>query len=221
MRGAIANGAQIRAARLSRGLTQEQLAVMAELDVKTVRKAERGKRLDLGPISRLAHALQIELSRLIRPAPSETEHQIRLREHVMRWQQVWDAHDSDAVVALYHDKAVLHLPGGPNIPFGGTFRGKEEIRRGNEAAWSTCRTAPAHPSEFSLTIADDTVFLQGVKGVYLPNGELVRLWCLQVFTFEGDLIADHRVEYDTLKFAQLLQFPTGEVLPGDRSESSP
>jgi hypothetical protein len=114
---------------------------------------------------------------------------------------------------------VLRLPGTPNIPFSGIFRGRNEIRQANEAAWASCRTAPPEPSDFSLLAVDDTVLMQGHKGVALPNGEFARLWCLQVFTFERDLIIDHHVEYDTLNFAQLLQFPPPET-PGGKTESS-
>jgi transcriptional regulator with XRE-family HTH domain len=220
MRGAKSNREQIRAARISRGLTQEQLAALAELDVKTVRKAEQGKRLDLGSLTRLAHALQSDLSRLIRPGRSNSDREVRRREHIMRWHRLWDAEDSDGLIALYHENAVLHLPGGPNIPFGGTFCGRHEIRQANETAWRTTRTAPARPGDFSLIVTDDSVILEGEKGVWLPSGELIRLGCVQIFTFEGDLIVDHRVEYDTLKFAQLLQLPMEENPPDQPPKSS-
>src|SRR6516165_9820252 len=111
MRGAKSNGEQIRAARFGRGFTQEQLAALAELDVKTVRKAEQGRRLDLGSLTRLAHALQSDLSRLIRPGRSNSDREVRRREHIMRWHRLWDAEDSDGLIALYHENAVLHLPG--------------------------------------------------------------------------------------------------------------
>lgn len=220
MRGAVANGKQIRTARLTRGLTQEEVAALADLDVKTVRKAEQGQRLDLGPLTRLAHVLQTDVSQLIRPIRPESDLQARRHEHVLRWNRTWEARDGAALAELYHEHAVLHLPGGPNIPFGGTFRGRDEIRRANETAWSTCRTEPSDPDDYSVLATDDSGILQGMMGVHLPNGEIVRLWCLQVFTFEGDLIANHRVEYDTLNFARLLQFPMPQDPPGEQSESS-
>ena len=218
MRGALANGEELQGARLRCGFTQEELAKLAYLDVKTVRKAERGMRLDLDTLTRLAFALQTELIRIIRTGRSETEMQIGWRDAVIRWHRAWDANDIDALLATYHDDAVLHLPGGPNIPFGGTFRGKNEIRRAHEIAWSTCRTEPVPPEDFSLLASGNAIVLNGFKGVHLPNGEVVRLGCMQIFKFEGDLIIDHRVEYDTLKFAQIVQFPA--ALPGGGSKSS-
>ena len=65
MRGVTANGEVIRAERIARGLTQEKLATLAGLDVKTVRKAEHGKRLDATTLAHIAKALRVELSRLI------------------------------------------------------------------------------------------------------------------------------------------------------------
>jgi hypothetical protein len=138
----------------------------------------------------------------------------------MRWQRLWDDHDGSALAELYHECATLQLPGAPNIPFGGIFHGRDEIRRANEIAWASCFAVRTEPDDSSLLAIDNTVILQDMKDVYLPNGELVRLSSLQVFTFEGQLIVEHRVEYDTLKFAQFLHF-----LPlaahGKQSKNSP
>jgi DNA-binding transcriptional regulator YiaG len=46
MRGVPTNGTLIRTLRQSLALTQEELATIASCDVKTVRKAEQGKRLE-------------------------------------------------------------------------------------------------------------------------------------------------------------------------------
>ena len=47
MRGVIANGVKITAFRRAAGLTQEMLAADSSCDTKTVRGAERSKRLDV------------------------------------------------------------------------------------------------------------------------------------------------------------------------------
>ena len=58
MRGIVANGGAIVAARRAAGLTQEQLASAADCDVKTVRKAEQGReRVDLRVVVRIAKTL--------------------------------------------------------------------------------------------------------------------------------------------------------------------
>ena len=51
MRGKPVHGDRIHNLRKAHGMTQEQLADSAGLDVKTVRKAEQGRRLDLGTIT--------------------------------------------------------------------------------------------------------------------------------------------------------------------------
>jgi len=205
MRGAEANGPELQAARLGRGLTQEQLATLADVDVKTVRKAEQGKRLDLGTLTRLAFALQTDLRKLLVASLSETELQIRRRDIVLRWQRAWDEQAIDQLMELFHDDATLRLPGGPTIPFSGTFRGKEEIRRANELAWASSYTEPVPAHNFTVFVAEDTVLLSGKKGIHLPDGRIVQLSGIHLFRFQDDRIADLQVEYDTLEFARLLQ----------------
>jgi transcriptional regulator with XRE-family HTH domain len=65
MRGVPANGAYIKQARRSRGLTQEALADAARCDIKTVYRAERAARLDLATLARLADALRVPYRRVI------------------------------------------------------------------------------------------------------------------------------------------------------------
>ena len=207
MRGAYAHGKSLQALRQARGLTQEELAVLAELDVKTIRNAEQGKRLDLGTLSRLAYALETELKRVIQPGRSEAELQIRRRDVILAWYRAWDAQDNETVLGLYHDRAVLRLPGSPSIPSAGTFQGKDQIRQANELFWSLCRTDPIPAKAFSLIASDNKVVLQDTKGVNRPSGELVRFDCVHVMTFEDDLILEHVVHYDTLQFTQMLGVP--------------
>jgi transcriptional regulator with XRE-family HTH domain len=68
MRGSYADGERLRTARVGRGFTQEQLAALADVDVKTVRKAEHGKRLDAGTLARLALALEVDVRSVIQEA---------------------------------------------------------------------------------------------------------------------------------------------------------
>ena len=156
-----------------------------------------------------------ELRHLVRRGRSARELEIGRRDVALKWCHLWDTQDMEPLLALYHNDAAMHFPGGPQIPFGGTFRGKQEIRRAYEIAWSTCRTEPGRGEGLSILVSNGTVVLQGRKGVYQPDGDLVKLWCIQIFTFQGDRIMNHRVEYDTLTFARLMQFPP----PAD-SESS-
>jgi transcriptional regulator with XRE-family HTH domain len=58
-RGIAANGASIRRARRLAGLTQEALAAAARCDEKTIRRAEKGCRLDITTLLRIAEALEV------------------------------------------------------------------------------------------------------------------------------------------------------------------
>jgi transcriptional regulator with XRE-family HTH domain len=219
MRGVFADGESLRSVRVHQGLTQEGLADLAGLDVKTVRKAERGGRLDVSTLGRLADALETGTGDLVRRCRPETRPQARRHDAVRRWVEAWDAHDRDAVLAIYHEEATLRLPGDPTIPFHGTFRGKDQILHAYETAWDACRTDPVRREDFAIYVADDVAVLEGRKGVHLPNGEIASLRCVQLFTFDGDLVIDHRVEYDTLEFARLMGLPATGAASEDRGSS--
>ena len=203
MRGVPANGQSMLQARLNRRLTQDQLSFEAGLDVKTVRSAEQGKRLDVETLARLAAVLGMELSEAIR---DPVENNFDGRKQVVReWLFAWDRQDITALVACYHPEAVLCLPGEPFIPFSGEHRGLVEIQRIYEIAWQTAKTAPDEAGDYRLMDCEEAVILQGYKGVNSPDGKLHKLSCVQIFKFESLLILEHHVEYDTLAMHKLLQ----------------
>jgi transcriptional regulator with XRE-family HTH domain len=205
MRGAIANGEYLQAVRVTRALTQEQLATLADVDVKTVRKAEQGKRLDVGTLARLALALGTELHRIIRGPTPLADLQTARRITVEKWRAAWDARDFEALLALYDDRIVLHLPGGPHLAWGGEFHGKEAIRRVNKMAWSLAPMVPVAPHDRFLIVCEDCAVLYGKRSLRLPDEREILLSSMHLFAFAGRLIVDHRVEYDTLAFSQALQ----------------
>jgi transcriptional regulator with XRE-family HTH domain len=210
MRGKPVHGDRILGLRKAQGLTQEQLAEQAGLDVKTVRKAEQGKRLDLGTITKLCFVLQTELRHLIRPTRSARELEIRRRDVVIGWQRAFDDRDLGVIVRCYHSDAVLHLPGSPQIPFGGTFRGHKEIRRATQIFWKNCPIELLDEKDYSILVSDDTTIVQGHMGVQMLDDGLSLLHYTQILKFAGELIVDHRVEFDTLNFARLLRISVAD-----------
>lgn len=65
-------GRQVRALRLQRGMTQEQLAEAAELSVPYISHIERGrKRASLETLERLAEALGITVAGLLAGAQTQ------------------------------------------------------------------------------------------------------------------------------------------------------
>jgi transcriptional regulator with XRE-family HTH domain len=199
-RGIVVRGSAVQSFRHARGLTQEELAKLANLDVKTVRNAEQGKRLDADTLQRLAKALEAELATLVEPTEDAGSRQEKWRQLVLDWQRLFDEHDIEGLMALYHNDAVLSLPGGENIPFGGIYRGKAEVRKAHEIAWQQTRQQPIELADVTILVSDAGVTLSGAKGVYLPDGRLVRFPSLQMFTFADDLIREHQVQFDTLEF---------------------
>jgi transcriptional regulator with XRE-family HTH domain len=206
MRGMNANGDLIRDLRKVQGITQEQLAERAGLDVKTVRNAEQSKRLDLGSLTKLCFVLKAELRQLIvRPCRSARELEIARRDVVIHWQRAFNERDLDGLMRGYHDDAELHLPGEPLITFAGDFRGRKRIRRAAQVAWGHCRRQLLDQQDHAILVSDETVIVQGHMCLRSSTGEVRRLHYTQTFRFNGELIVDHRVEFDTLNFARLAQ----------------
>jgi transcriptional regulator with XRE-family HTH domain len=71
MRGAVANGPKIVALRTAAGLTQEQLAVDAQCDPKTLRSAERSKRADISTLRRIAGCLGMHFRDIVEETPDD------------------------------------------------------------------------------------------------------------------------------------------------------
>lgn len=207
MRGATPNGSEILAERMKRGWTQDELAQRSKLDVKTLRKAEQGKRVDLATLTQLALAFGDNLSRFITAGSAEPGEQIGRRDVILQWYRAFESHDLEGVLALYTDDAVLHLPGGPTIPFGGVHRGREAIRRAHEGAWSMVRTEPLRLEELKILVVEDTATVEGTQGMHLPTGEIAWFLCIHVLAFQGNLFASHTVQYDTLEFTKRMQIP--------------
>src|SRR6476659_113539 len=138
MRGIQVDGPAVVARRTKQALSQNSLSSLARVDVKTVRSAEQGKRLDAETIARLAAALDCDVSELVlSDVPSRQRD--TWRQVVVDWQRLFDEHDGEGMAALYHEEAVLVLPGDPNVPFGGTFRGRAEIRQVTKRSGRYCR----------------------------------------------------------------------------------
>ncbi|MGC3967400.1 MAG: nuclear transport factor 2 family protein [Pirellulales bacterium] len=201
-RGAAVNSAKLIDAHTRLGLHQKGLSELARIDVKTVRKAERGQRIDIAPLTRLAYALNVDLRELVRPDLDDDGWDVRGRDLILKWNRLWEAHDLEGVLALYHDDAVFSIPGAENLPFSGSHRGKEQLRKLHVDTWATMRYEPIRAEELEIFVSKDAVTMQGAKGVYLPSGELVYVPTVHVFLFKDDLIIDHSVAYDTLKFAK-------------------
>ena len=128
MRGLETDGKAIRELRRQRGTTQEQLAALANIDVKTLRKAEGGGRLDLPIVGRIAEALQVNLSQIAASAGGK-DVQDQNMQTVRSWNDAFFARDLELAMSFHHPEVELIIPNSEGLPGGGNFRGIEEMRR--------------------------------------------------------------------------------------------
>ena len=143
MRGVQSNGAVIRKARKQRGMTQSELAIMADLDVKTVRKAEKGLRVDLSVVTAIARTLNVDVSAIIavEVAKPTTEPGIaRNLEIARRFVMLYDTggrNVAESIQTLVTDDIELHCPAETGtVPFAGVFRGLNGLQQFFDAFYS-------------------------------------------------------------------------------------
>ena len=188
MRGALAKGELIRQIRIDSGETQEKLAAAASIDVKTVRKAEQGQRVDLNTLNELARVLGVRLPALMaEPKAAIDIQQLRVRA-VESWISAWNRHDLDALMMLYHNDAVMSLPGGAGVPSGGRFEGKAAIRRVQEQAWQTSAPFPLNWRDTILTTISDMIVLLNTRSIQLPDGDEGFVSTARIYRFVDHLI---------------------------------
>jgi transcriptional regulator with XRE-family HTH domain len=202
MRGQTPNGERIRAIRVVQGHTQRELAELADLDIKTIRKAEQSVRLDVATLTKIAEVLKVELVKILQPviAGSDPRYEV-----VAQWCNYFNEQKLEPLLELYHPEGTLIIAGGPDIPFGGEFFGRDKIEQAHVTNWNMVKHEPTNLDECTFLIADEGITLFGDKGVYLPDGKLARFPCVMVFSFREGLIFKHDVQFDTLEFAKRME----------------
>lgn len=98
----------------------------------------------------------------------------------------WNRHDVDALMSMMADDCVFYTVAGPGV-LGSTFQGREEVRKGFEAAWTTIPDA---------AWTDSTHFVVGDRGVTETtftgtnaDGTRIEARMVDVFTFHDGKIA--------------------------------
>lgn len=76
----------IRKLRLKKGWSQEQLAQMSGLSVRTIQRIERGKRAGLESLKALGAVFETDLTHLYEE-PEMTTQDVSLNEHNMTWEE--------------------------------------------------------------------------------------------------------------------------------------
>ena len=208
MRGARANGERIKRLRKSQGLTQERLAQFSGCDAKTVRSAERGHSLDLNSLGRIAGALAVPFEIIIK-RDDESSSQFQVGVAIVR--EYWQAfvkQDLDAIMEAFHNDAVVRLPGAPEIPFAGQYRGKEQIRRMHEITFATAQTEPLSPDDTHFFGSGDYVFVRGSARLRdKASGKVATLWVTHAFRLKDLMIIELTVGYDSLEMSKVISTP--------------
>lgn len=98
----------------------------------------------------------------------------------------WNRHDVDALMSMMADDCVFYTVAGPGV-MGTTFEGRDEVRKGFEAAWTTIPDA---------AWKDATHFVVGNRGVTETtfsgtnaDGTRIEARMVDVFTFRDGKIA--------------------------------
>lgn len=206
MRGDLADGVVIRRIRAAADLTQKELAMLAGCDEKTVRKAERSGRLDVASLQKIAHALSVDYRKI---TPQHAQSQLRQRSllHIVQqWRTAFNQRNLRQMLAPFLNDCVLRVPGAPEIPFAGTFRGKRELRRHAELCLSTLQMMVIHVTGCRLDASGDFVFLRGLLTMQRQaRSRRCRCYAVHEFRFEQDQIAEATLTYDTLATYKLLR----------------
>jgi transcriptional regulator with XRE-family HTH domain len=212
MRGAHVYGEAIRALRAAAGLTQEQLARRADLDVTTLRKMEKGeKSFDLQSVAAVARALDCEVRQLIDASETLAAADGPERLHlacVARHREAFLNQDVEAVLACYTDDAVIDFPSSIPSPSSGRFVGREAIRRHLELTFQTFRPQIPTLEESDVYAVGDRVLLRHVSSaVVLHNGVEFTAALFFEYQFRGGKICNHVGLFDTAVMAEALNAP--------------
>ncbi len=205
MRGIQVSGSKIRQLRKARGLTQQELAFQAQCDVKTIRKAENSKRVDLSTAGRLAAVLGVNVRDLAAaPTKSDVAAGVAI---VQAWTAAFNSRDPQAVAKVYDDNGVIIVMASPNIPGGGTFTGKEEIRRWAQESFNAFDVEKMGPDNQRIDTLGDVVFLRTARDLRVTScatGQIAYAGAANEMRFADGKILEHRIYADTNALASIL-----------------
>lgn len=202
MRGQWADGNAIRKFRTAQALTQEDLAAIADCDIRTVRNAEKGRRLDPKTLRKLAVALSVNVGDVQRQGTGQ-ETNVRI---VSEWLAAVRKGDLKEVTACLDDQVVLYLPSIPAVPLNGSIHGKEQVANAVETVASLVRIEflQGEPCEHHPT--RDRVFAVGIANVVAKASETAEVMRgIAMIRLDRKRIIEVHFSFDTLLLQRLLQ----------------
>lgn len=212
MRGVPVDGEKVLRRRKSLGLTQEQLALQANCDVKTVRKAERSFHIDHSVLDRLAVALETAKQDLV------DLHTLGVEEanvqRILAWQDAFNDRDVERLLTFYHDEGQVEVVFNTQIPGGGVFSGIAAVQQWLTTILATYRTQFITRDMFQIDSAKDFVFMRSVREAEveaIATGEKTTAQAAHEFQLQDGKILSHRIFSDTEKLSRII----GQLEPDD------
>ena len=148
MRGLLADGNAIRQFRKKKTWTQEDTADACGCSVRTIRNAERGDRIDSRTLVGLANVLGATIESIIKPEAIEVSIAEQHVQTVRDWLDAFMTKDVERLMQFHHDDTVLELPGTYDMPAGGNFIGKQQVRHHFNTLFPTFDPVEVHDEEF-------------------------------------------------------------------------
>ncbi len=205
-RGIRANGDRIRVARLTKGLTQEQLACDAQIDAKSLRKAERGQeRVDVRVLVRIASALRLELTDIVDEVLTESTAD-KNTSLVRTWHDAFLRGDLENLLALHTDDTLLEIPSANGLPQAGSFRGIEALRVHLEVTFQTFRILAVREDDFEIHVAGNLVFMRTTATIeFIPASKSYTSRYLNEFEIRDGKISRRTVISDYNDLRQIVE----------------
>jgi transcriptional regulator with XRE-family HTH domain len=191
MRGVIPDGSKLRDLRRSAGWTQEQLASLAECDVKTLRAAEQSRRVDLSTLTQLAARLGLSSRELLRePGSSEVPAEAAIAA-VQQFHLAFGSRDPEAVADCFLPDGIVTTMAHPGLPGAGEFRGRTRIHEWASTCFEAYRTDPVTEENSELSVAGDRVFvrLKQPRVQHRASRNEARITLMSEFRIDGGAIA--------------------------------
>jgi transcriptional regulator with XRE-family HTH domain len=191
MRGVQVNGEVIRFLRTGKGLTQDQLALAANLDVTTLRKMEKGnKTFDFRSVLAIANSLNTDFARLITPDVASPDRRPLHLEIVHRWHGAMLAGDAKALRLLYTADTLLELPGADGLSAAGNFQGIDAVVEHHVQFFQVFQIRSVREDDFVIHAVENLVFLRTTATIeYLPAAKSYTTRHVNEIEFRDGLIA--------------------------------
>ena len=205
MRGKTARGDRIRRARRARAMTQEQLAVAAGCDVKTIRNSESSRNLDVATLRKIAEALDLEFESVVSTSPDPTNVHGEFADKVRSWLAAMNTQDVAEAIECYSEDGQVVYPSGTRYPGCGTHNGHDQIRKHLVDWFGFADLELSQIGTIALQPNSNVVFLHvTTTGIIRSNSQPFRLDAIHEFQFAESGIVQHTAVFDTSKLGSSL-----------------